>query len=147
MQKHKLLLTREIGLQVSADKTKYMVKSRDQNAGRIHSVRIGNCTFEKVEVFKYLGTNLTGQNSNAEEIKSRLSSGNACYHSVQEHLSSRMLSKNLNLKVYRTIIMPVVLSGCETWSKTLREESKLRLFENMVLSRIFGPRMDQVTGE
>jgi hypothetical protein len=147
MQKHKLLLTREIGLEVSAEKTKYMVMSRDQNAGRIHSVRIENCTFENVEVFKYFGTNLTGQNSIAEEIKSRLSSGNACYHSVQEHLSSRMLSNNLKLKIYRTIIMPIVLFGCETWSKTLREESKLRLFENMVLRRIFGPRTGQVTGE
>ena len=74
--------TREIGLEVSADKTKYMVMSRDQNAGRIHSVRIVNSTFERVEEFKYLGTTLTNKNSIAEEIKSRLRSGNACYHSV-----------------------------------------------------------------
>jgi len=70
--------TREIGLKVSADKTKYMVMSRDQNAGRIHSVRIDNNKFERVEEFKYLGTTLTNQNSIAEEIKSRLRSGNAC---------------------------------------------------------------------
>jgi len=63
--------TRKIGLEVSADKTKYMVMSRDQNAGRIHSVRIDNSTFERVEEFKYLGTTLTNQNSIAEEIKSR----------------------------------------------------------------------------
>ena len=75
--------TREIGLEVSADKTKSMVMSRDQNAGRIHSVRIDNSTFERVEEFKYLGTTLTNQNSIAEEIKSRSRSGNACYHSVQ----------------------------------------------------------------
>ena len=74
--------TREIGLEVSADRTKYMVMSRDQNAGRIHSVRMDNSTFERVEEFKYLGTTLTNQNSIPEEIKSRLSSGNACYHSV-----------------------------------------------------------------
>jgi hypothetical protein len=74
---------REIGLEVSADETKYMVMSRDQNAGRIHSVRTDNSTFERVEEFKYLGTNLTNQNSIAEEIKSRLRSGNACYHLVQ----------------------------------------------------------------
>ena len=67
--------TSEIGLEVSADKTKYMVMSRDQNAGRIHSVRIDNITFERVVDFKYLGTNLTNQNSIAEEIKSRLRSG------------------------------------------------------------------------
>ena len=70
--------TREIGLEVSADKTKYMVMFRDQNAGRIHSVRTENSNFERVEVFKYLGTNLTNQNSIAEEIKSRLMSGNTC---------------------------------------------------------------------
>jgi len=65
------------------------------NAGRIQSVRIDNSTFERVEEFKYLGTTLTYQNSIAEEIKSRLRSGNACYHSVQNLLSSRLLSKNL----------------------------------------------------
>ena len=71
----------------------YVVMSRDHNAGRIHSVRTDNSTFERVEEFKYLGTTLTNQNSIAEEIKSRLRSGNACYHSVQNLLSSRLLSK------------------------------------------------------
>ena len=74
--------------------------SRDQNAGRIHSVSIDNSTFDRVEDFKYLGTTLTDQNSMAEEIKSRLKSGNACYHSVQNLLSSRLLSKNLKIKIY-----------------------------------------------
>ena len=76
-----------------------------------------------------------------------LRSGNACYHSVQNILSSSLLSKNLKIKIYRNIILPVVLYGCETWSLTLREERKLRVFENMVLRRIFGPRRDEVTGE
>jgi len=88
-----------------------MVMSRDQNAGRIHSVRIDNNTFERVEEFKYLGTTLTNQNSIAEEIKSRLRSGNACYHSVQNIVSSRLLSKNLKIKTYRTIILPVFCMG------------------------------------
>ena len=61
-------------------------------------------------------------------------------------MSSRLLSKNLKIKMYRTIILPVVLYGCETWSLTFREESKLRVLENMVL-RIFGPRRDEVTGD
>ena len=69
--------------------------SRDQNAGRNHSVRIDNSTFERVEDFKYLGTTLRNQNYVQEEIKSRLRSGSACYHSVQSLLSSRLLSKNL----------------------------------------------------
>ena len=106
--------------------------------GRNHSVRIHNSTFERVEEFKYLGTTSTNQNSIPEEIKSILRSGNACYHSVQNLLSSRLLSKTLKIKIYRTTILPVVLYGCETWSLTLREERKLRVFENMVLRRIFG---------
>ena len=72
-----------------------MVMSRDQTAERIHSVRTDNSTFERVEGFKYLGTTLTNKNYTAEEIKSRLRSGNACYHSVQNLLSSRLLSKNV----------------------------------------------------
>jgi len=96
---------------VSANKTKYMVMSRDQNAGRIQSVRIDNSTFERVEEFKYLGSTLTNQNYIAEEIKSRLRAGNACYHSVQNLLSSRLLSKNLKIKIYRNIILPVVCIG------------------------------------
>jgi hypothetical protein len=77
----------------------------------------------------------------------RLSSGNACYHSVQNLLSSRLLSKNLKIRIYKTIVLPVVFYGCETWSLTLREEHRLRVFENRVLRRIFGPKRDKVTGE
>ena len=80
-------------------------------------------------------------------MKSRLWSGSACYHSVQNLLSSRLLSKNLKINIYITIILPVVLYGCETWALTLSEERKLRVFENMVLRRIFGRRRDEVTGE
>jgi len=103
--------TREIGLEVSDDKTKYMVMSREQNAGQIQSVRNDNSTFERVEGFKYLGTTLTNKNSIAEEMKSRLRSGNACYHSVQNLLSSRLLSKNLKIKIYRTIIFLLFCMG------------------------------------
>jgi hypothetical protein len=72
---------------------------------------------------------------------------NACYYSVQNFLSSRLLSKNLKIRIYKTIILPVVLWGCETLSLTLREEYRLRVFENRVLRRIFGPKRDEVTGE
>jgi len=110
-------------------------------------MKIDNSSFERMEEFKYLGTTSTTQNSIQEEIKSRLRSRNACYHSVQNFLSSSLLSKNLKIKIYRTIILPVVLYWCETWSLTLREERRLRVFENRVLGRIFGPKRDEVTGE
>ena len=94
-----------------------------------------------------LGTTLTNQNSIQKEIKSRLKLGNACYHSVQNLLSSSLLSKNLKIKIYRNIILSVVLYGCETCSLTLREEHRLRVSENRVLRRIFGPKGDGVTGQ
>ena len=87
------------------------------------------------------------QNSIQEEIKSRLKLGNACYLSVQNLLSYILLSKNVKIKIYRTIILPVVLYGCETWSLILRGERGLRMFENRVLRRIFGLEWDGVTGE
>jgi len=131
--------SKEIGLEVNAYKTKYMVMSRDQDAGRSHSMKTDNSSFERVEEFKYLGTTLTNQNSIQEEIKSKLNSGD----SVQNLL----LSKNLKIKTYATIILPFVLYGCETWSLTLREGRRLRVFENRVLRRIFEPKRDEVIGE
>jgi hypothetical protein len=82
-----------------------------------------------------------------EEIKRRLNSGNACYYSVQSLLSSRLLSRNLKIRIYRAIILPVVVYGCKTWSLRLREEHRLRVCENRVLRRIFGPKRDEVTSE
>jgi hypothetical protein len=93
------------------------------------------------------GTTITDQNLIQEEIKRGLNSGNACYHSVQNLLSSHLLSKNIKIRIYKTIILPMVLYGCETWSLTLREEHRLRVFENRVLRRIFGPTRDDVTGD
>ena len=101
----------EIALEVNADKTKYKVMSADQNAGRIYSMTVDNISFERVEELKYLGTTLTDQNYIQEEIKSRLKSGNVCYHLVLNLLSSSLVSKNLKIKIYTTIILPVVCMG------------------------------------
>ena len=88
-----VVASKETGLEVNADKTKYMVMSGDQDPGRSRSIKTDNNSFERVEDFKYLGTKLTNQNSIQEEIKSRLKLGNGCYHSVQNLLSSSLLSK------------------------------------------------------
>jgi hypothetical protein len=98
--------SKEIGLEVNAEKTKYMVMSRNQNVGQNHNIKIDNKSFESVEEFKYFGTTLTNRNSIQEEIKGRLKSGNVCYDSVQDLLSSSLLSKNTKIKIYRTIILP-----------------------------------------
>jgi hypothetical protein len=110
--------------------------SRRQKKGQRYSIKIANRPFEDVAKFKYLATTLTDQNSMHEEIKSRLNSGNAFCHSVQRLLSSRLLTRNVTVKIYKTVILP-----------TLREEHRLRVFENRVLKRIFEPKRDEVTGQ
>jgi hypothetical protein len=95
-----------------------MSLSRYQKAGQRQSIKIVNRSFDDVAKFKYMGITLD-QNCIHEEIKSRLNSGNACYHSVQSLLSSILLSRNVKVKIYKTIILPVILYGCETWSLTL----------------------------
>ena len=76
----------------------------------------------------------------------RILRGNACYYSLQKILSSHLLSKKLKVNIYKTIILPVVFYGCETWSLTLREEHRLRVFENKLLRKIFGAKRDEITG-
>jgi hypothetical protein len=118
-----------------------MLISSNQKTGKKYSIKIGNRSFEDVAKFKHLG------NCMHEEINSRLNSGNACYHSVQSLLSSRLLSGNVEVKMYKTTILPGVLLRCETLSLTLSVEHKLRVFENNVLRRIFGPKRDEITGQ
>jgi hypothetical protein len=107
-------------------------------------IKIANRSFKNVSQFKFLGMTVTNQNLIQEEIKRRLNSDNAC---IQSLLYSRLLSKNLKIRIYKMRILPVVLYGRETWSLILREEHRLRVFENRVLRRIFGPKRDEVMGE
>jgi hypothetical protein len=124
-----------------------MVMSQNQNAGQSHNIKINNSFFDRVEDLKYLGTTLTNQNSILEEIMTTLKSGYAYFHSVPNLLSSSLLYKYTKIKIYRTIILPLVLYGCETWLLTLREECRLMVLENRVLKRIFGRKRDNVTKE
>jgi hypothetical protein len=110
----------EVGLEINIEKIKCMLLSGHQNVGQDWDIKMANRSFENVSQFKYLGTAVTNQNLIQEEIKRRLNSGNACYHSEQNLLSSRLLSKNIKMRIYRTIILPVVLYWCETWFLTLR---------------------------
>jgi hypothetical protein len=138
--------SKEVGLEVNAEKTRYILLSRHQNAGQNHNIKISNSSFKNVAHFKYLGTTVTNQNLIQEKIKWRLNSSNTCYDSVQNIVSSRLLSKKVKIRMYRTIIFPAVLYGCETWSVTLREEYRLKGFEHRVLRKIFGPKRNEVIG-
>jgi sorting nexin-29 len=131
---------KEIGLEVNPEKTKYIFMSRHQTAGHSNYITVANKSFEKVAKFKYLGSTLTDQNCIHEEIRSRLNSGKACYHAVQNLLSSRLPSRIVKIKMYKTIVLPVALYGCENLSLTLREEYRLRVFGNRVLRRILDLR-------
>jgi hypothetical protein len=131
------------GIEINAEKTKYMIMSYHQNSGQNQNIRTANALFENVAKFKYLGMTLTNQNNIHAKIECRLNSGNACYHSIQNLLSSHLVSKKLRIKIYKTVILPLVLYGCETWSLTLRAEHRLRVFENRVLRRIFGPKREE----
>ncbi|KAJ4438750.1 hypothetical protein ANN_14701 [Periplaneta americana] len=139
--------SRAIGLEVNPEKKKYRIMSRDQNIVRNGNIKIGDLSFEEVEKFKYLGATVTNINDTREEIKRRINMGNACYYSVEKLLSSSLLSKNLKVRIYKTVILPVLLYGCETWTLTLREEHRFRVFENKVLRKIFGAKRGEVTGE
>jgi sorting nexin-29 len=135
--------SRDIGPEINAEKTKCMIMSCHPNTVQNQNIRIASELFENVAKFKYLGTTLTNQNDIRDEIKNKLNSGNACYHSVQNLLSSRLISKKLEFEIYKTAILPVVLYGCETWSLTMREEHRLRVSENRVLRRMFGPKREE----
>jgi hypothetical protein len=91
-----------------------------------------------VEQFKYLGKALKNKNSIQEEIKSRIKSGNACYHLVKNLLSSSLRSKIIKIKIYRNTVSLAVLYGCYTWSLTMREESRLRMSEKRAMRRYLG---------
>ncbi|KAJ4447122.1 hypothetical protein ANN_09122 [Periplaneta americana] len=139
--------SKAIGLEVNPEKAKYMIMSRDQNIVRNGTIKVGDLSFEEVEKFKYLEATVTNINDTREEIKRRINMGNACYYSVEKLLSSSLLSKNLKVRIYKTVILPVLLYGCETWTLTLREEHRLRVFENkslMSLGKVFHKRESEI---
>jgi hypothetical protein len=131
-----IVASNDVGLEKNVEKA-------DQN----RDIKRANRLFQNVSQFKYLGTTITNQNLIQEEVSRRHNSGIVCYHSVQNLLSSHRVSKNVKIRIYKTIILSVVLYGCETCSLALREEHKLRVFEKRVLRRIFGLKRDEVMRE
>jgi hypothetical protein len=125
-----------------------MGMSLDQNAGRSYNKKSGKIFFERAEELRYLGITVMNQNCIQEKFNDSLKSGNASSPSVQNLLSSSLLSNNIKIKRYKTLILSIVLYGFETWSLILREEFRLRVFENnRVLRRIFKLKRNELTRE
>jgi hypothetical protein len=121
--------SKEFDLEINTEKTKYMLLSRHQNAGQSHDIKLADRCFGNLAQFRYLGTTITNQNFIQEEVKRIFNSGNACYHSVQNLLPSRLLSKDIQISIYKTIILHVVLYGCETWSLTFNLVPRSRMLK------------------
>jgi hypothetical protein len=102
------------GLEGNAERTKYLLLSRHQNAELNHNIKIADRCFENAANFKCLGTTVTNKNLIQEEIKRRVNSSNACYHSVRNLFPSRLLSKNIKIRIYKSITLLAVLYWCET---------------------------------
>jgi hypothetical protein len=114
--------SKEVGLEINIEETKCMLLSHHQHVGQNQDIKIANRLFENGSQFKYLGRKVRDQNLIWEGIKRRLNSGNSCCHSVQNLLSSHLLLKKAKIRICKTILLPGILYGCETWSLTLREE-------------------------
>ena len=139
--------SKDIGLVVNFEKTKYMITSRHSNVIQNKNIVITDLSFEKCGKVQISRSNSNRYKYMREEIKLRINMGNACYYSLEKILSPRLLSKKLKVKTFKTIILPVVLYICETWSLSLREEHRLRVFENKVLRKIFGAKKHETTRE
>ena len=124
-----------------------MITSRQQIIVLNQNIVIENLSFKNVEKLKYLGVIVTNKNDIREEIKRRINMYNTFYYSLEKILSTHVLSRKLEVNTYKTIILPVALYGCGTWSLTLKEEHRLSVFENKVLRKIFWAKTDEITGE
>ena len=140
--------SKNIALEVISEKTKYMITSRQQNIVQNQNIAIENLSFEQVDKFKYLGVlTVTNTNDIREEIKRRIIMGNEFYYSLEKILSSHLLFKKLKVNIlYKTIILLVILYGCETWFIILREENRLKVFENKAQRKIFGAKGYEIIG-
>jgi hypothetical protein len=110
--------SKEVGLKVNAKESKYMLLSHHQNAGQNHNIKTGNGYFENVAQFKYFRTTVTNQNMIQKKIKRRLNSDNICYNSIQNLLPFYLLSENVIVIIFKTVILPLVLYGHKTWYVT-----------------------------
>ena len=133
----------KVGLTINSAKTKYMVMNRVRNIG-INYLTVGEQTYEEVQDFKYLGALITAEGKQGREIEARIAAGNRCSGGLINVLKSKVLSRSAKLKIYKTVIKPVVAYACETLTLTKSEERKLNTWERKILRKIYGGK--QVNG-
>jgi len=138
----------KVGLTFNDDKTEYLILSRsNRNYGLEQHIELEGHTFRKVSQFKYLGSIITQDNELKTEVSSRIQLANKGYYGLKRILKSRTLSKNLKIRIYMTLLRPIVLYGSEMWALRKAEEQRLGVFERKVLRKIFGPVFDCETNE
>jgi len=104
-------------------------------------------TFEKVSNFKYLGVDVNESANSHEEINRRIIAGNKCYFSMTPLFKSKLLSRKTKIRLYKTLVRPIVLYACGAWASTKTDEKKLMIFERKILRRIFGPKKNTENNE
>jgi hypothetical protein len=129
--------SQKMGLMINYDETKYMGTTCKPNKEKY--IRINNSDIERVNQFKYLGSFITNNNKISSEISHRINMGNTCYYGLRNILRSKLLKEDIKFKIYKTLIRPVVLYGCESWTLTTKEEERLKIFERKILRKIYGP--------
>ena len=130
---------KEIGLVVNEDKTKYLTLDRQQGSRIGQNITMNEFNFEVVQSFKYLGSIINVSNDIEEEIQIRTSQGNKCFYALRHLFKSSLLSRSTKFRLYRTMVRPIVMYGCETWTLTNRLENTLNVFERKMLRKICGP--------
>ena len=131
--------TKKIGLEVNEEKTKYMVVStREERRRNKNNLRIADRVFEKVEQFVYLGVEINSSNLISQEIQRRIMAGNRALYANIKLLKSRLITRKTKLKIYTTLIRPVITYASETWNISNNDANKLRVFERKIIRRIYG---------
>jgi hypothetical protein len=108
---------------------------------------VEDMTFEKVSNFKYLGVDVNESANSHEEINRRIIAGNKCYFSMAPLFKSKLLSRKTKIRLYKTLVRPIVLYACGAWASTKTDEKKLMIFERKILRRIFGPKKNTENNE
>jgi hypothetical protein len=146
MEKSLIKAAEKVGLRINEEKTEYMVVSwRNRNLVQEELIEMEEYKFRRVDQFKYLGSIITQDNDIKTEISMRLQSANKCFFGLSKIFRSRAISKNLKVRMYLTLLMPIVLYGAETWPLRKTEEQRMAVFERKILRKIYGAYFDFLT--